>query len=345
MRKNSLVPAILISALLVSAGCRKSVESPSSTATASTATTVTATTSQPFDIAMVSFAGYAPLYVAKEKGFFGDLNVQLHRIEDIASIRAGVTKKDLEAYLATPDIALDNNTRAPGKAVWAIDESAGADGVVVSGAIKTVADLRGKKVAAEPGLPPYFVLSYVLHENGMSRNDVKIQDLTTQNAAAAFVSGSVDAAAIYEPYLSQARGQRRESRILLSSKDTPGLIVDLIFVRDDALTTRATDVDKVIKGWNQALAYIATHRSESFAIMAKAFNLPIADFEGIASGIRWLGPAENKHLIGTATAPGPLFERIDTVVAVLRRNRPAVFAMPSRECLTSDFVTRIANGQ
>lgn len=122
---------------------------------------------EPFDIGMVTFAGYAPLYLAKEKGFFGDLDVQLHRIEEVASIRAGMAKGELEAYLATPDIALESNTKPPGKAVWAIDESAGGDGVVVAAGIKDLKGLKGKKVAAEPGLPPHFVLSYLLHQNGV----------------------------------------------------------------------------------------------------------------------------------------------------------------------------------
>src|SRR5437868_4263429 len=77
-----------------------------------------------FNIGMVTFAGYAPLYLAKEKGFFGNLDVNLQRIEEVPSIRAAVTRGDLEAYLATPDIALDTNAKPPGKAMWAIDESA-----------------------------------------------------------------------------------------------------------------------------------------------------------------------------------------------------------------------------
>src|SRR5437763_152812 len=77
----------------------------------------------PFNIGMVTFAGYAPLYLAKEKGFFGDVDVNLKRIEEIPSIRAGMSNGELHAYLATPDIALDTNSKPPGRAVWAIDES------------------------------------------------------------------------------------------------------------------------------------------------------------------------------------------------------------------------------
>src|ERR1035438_2998198 len=85
-----------------------------------------------FTIGMVTFAGYAPLYLAKEKCFYGNLDVQLKRIEEVPSIRAAMIKKDLDAYLATPDIALDTNSAPPGRAIWAIDESAGGDGVIVA---------------------------------------------------------------------------------------------------------------------------------------------------------------------------------------------------------------------
>ena len=60
------------------------------------------------------------------------------------SIRAAIVRGDLSAYLATPDIALDTNAAPPGQAVWAIDESAGGDGVIVSAEISSLADLKGK---------------------------------------------------------------------------------------------------------------------------------------------------------------------------------------------------------
>jgi len=39
----------------------------------------------------------------------------------------------------------------------------------------------------------------------MTLKDVQYKDMSTQNAETAFVSRAVDAAGIYEPYLSQAR--------------------------------------------------------------------------------------------------------------------------------------------
>lgn len=327
-RRRAVAAGLLVFGLLFVAACtRESKEGGSAPAKR-----------EPFDIGMVTFAGYAPLYLAKEKGYFGDLDVRLQRIEEIPSIRAAVAKGELEAYLATPDIALDTNTRPPGKAIWAIDESAGGDGVVVADTINDLAALKGRKVAGEPGLPPYFIMLYLLHKQGLSLGDVQFQDMTTQNAATAFVSKAVDAAAIYEPYLSQAKKQREGSRVVVSSAETPGLIVDLIFVRDDVATTRPDDVKTIIAGWRKAMAFIRESPEEAYKIMAAAFGLPESEFKDIASGVRWLDVEDNRRLFGTTEAPGPLFSNFAIVVDVLRRNRSDVFNANAEQYLIRDFI-------
>ena len=326
---GSLAAVLLVTSLVGCSGCSNEPTNGTSNGSSSGET---------FDIGMVTFAGYAPLYLAKEKGFFGDLNVELHRIEEVASIRAGVTNGNLEAYLATPDIALDSNTKPPGVAVWAIDESAGGDGVVVSGEIDDLNGLKGKKVAAEPGLPPYFVLLYLLHQNGLSLNDIDFQDMTTQDASTAFVSKSVDAAGVYEPYLSTAERQRAGSKIVISSAQTPGLIVDLIFVHEDQIESNKGNIQKVIEGWRQAMEFIRESPDEANAIMSKAFNLPVDEFKDIVSGIKWLDLEENRELFGTADAPGPLFANFVVVRGVLQRNRPEVYNALAEEHLSREFI-------
>jgi NitT/TauT family transport system substrate-binding protein len=300
--------------------------------------TTAPTAKQPFNIGMVTFAGYAPLYLAKEKGFFGDLEVNLKRIEEIPSIRAGMSNGELEAYLATPDIALDTNSKPPGRAVWAIDESAGGDGVVVAGDIHDLSGLKGKKIAAEPGLPPHFVLLYLLYQNGLSSKDVSIQDMTTQNAAAAFTSKSVDAAGIYEPYLSTAEKQRPGSRVVISSKQTPDMIVDLIFVGDNVIASRSADISKIIAGWRKAMDFIKSNPDEAYAIMAKSFNLSVSDFKDTVSGIVWTDIADNRRLFGTDNSPGPLYKNFTVVRDVLRRNRSEVFDAKPEDHLTRSFI-------
>lgn len=294
---------------------------------------------QKFDIGMVTFAGYAPLYLAKEKGFFGDLQVELHRIDEVPSIRTGVINGELEAYLGTVDIAMDTNKAAPGQAVWAIDESSGGDGVVVTGGLKNLSDLIGKKVAAEPGLPPSFILQYLLYKNGISINDVTLLDMSTQDAATAFIGGKVDAAGIYEPFLSSAQKKREGSQIIVSSAapEMKGMIVDLIFASKKTIKTRPNDITKVIEGWKKSLEFIKTSPDQAYQIMAKSFDLKVDEFKDIAAGVRWLGLKDNQELFGTEQN-GILFESFNTVMEVLKKNRSSVYPATSKEYLNSTFV-------
>src|SRR5207237_1277180 len=71
-------------------------------------------------------------------------------------------------------------------------------------------------------------------------------------AANTFTSGDVDAAVTWEPYLSKA-ARKAGSHILVTSKDTPGLIVDVFTVRDDYLRKHPDAVKGFIRGWYRAV--------------------------------------------------------------------------------------------
>ncbi len=295
---------------------------------------------EPFDIGMVTFAGYAPFYLAQEKGFFDGLEVRLHRIDEVASLRAGMASGQLEAYLATTDIAIDSDAAPPGVAVWAIDESSGGDGVVVSGLEGGIDSLRGQSVAAEPGLPPFFILQYLLHEHGLSLSDVTLKDMTTQDAASAFSSGSVTAAGLYEPFLSSASKARSQSRIAISSAQTPGLIVDLVFVREDVLEDRALPL-AVVQAWRRALRYIDEHPEDAYGIMSRAFDLPVDEFRDIAGAVRWLDLSDNETLFGSASHPGPLYTNFTKIRQVLERNRETIYPSEPQQYLSRSLVREL----
>ena len=115
-----------------------------------------------FKIGMVTFPGYAPLYVAKEKNLFENVNVELVRIESINDLRTALSSGKIDAYAATYDIFQSTQAKPDGVAFLAIDESHGGDGVLVADNINSIADIKGKAVGAEPGFPPYFILQYLL---------------------------------------------------------------------------------------------------------------------------------------------------------------------------------------
>jgi sulfonate transport system substrate-binding protein len=73
--------------------------------------------------------------------------------------------------------------------------------------IKTVAELKGKKVALNKGSNVHFLLVKLLEKAGVRYGDIDAVFLTPADARAAFERGSVDAWAIWEPFFAAAQRQ------------------------------------------------------------------------------------------------------------------------------------------
>jgi sulfonate transport system substrate-binding protein len=70
--------------------------------------------------------------------------------------------------------------------------------------IKTVADLKGKKVAYNKGSNVHYFLVKLLEKNGLKYEDVQSVFLPPADARAAFEKGAVDAWVIWDPFLAAA---------------------------------------------------------------------------------------------------------------------------------------------
>ncbi len=87
--------------------------------------------------------------------------------------------------------------------------SPAAEALVVpkDSAIRSVADLKGKKVALNKGSNVHYLLVKVLEANGLKYGDIEPIFLAPADARAAFERGSVDAWAIWDPFLAAAQKQ------------------------------------------------------------------------------------------------------------------------------------------
>jgi sulfonate transport system substrate-binding protein len=94
-----------------------------------------------------------------------------------------------------------------------------AEAVIVpkNSPIKSVAELKGKKVAINKGANAHYLLVKVLEKAGVRYNDIDTVFLAPADARAAFERGSVDAWAIWEPFLSAAERQTG-ARILVNGQ-------------------------------------------------------------------------------------------------------------------------------
>ncbi len=271
-----------------------------------------------FRIGLGPFVGFGPLYLAQQQGFFKDagIDAELIVLTGLAERNSALKAGRIDALAAPVDyfvLSAGNNLSAT--ITMAIDESNGADGIVATSDIKTVADLRGKRVAFQRGLPSEFFLRALLQQNGLSLADLKPVDMETAQAGAAFISKQVDAAVIWEPWLTKA-SQEGHGHVLASSKDYPNLIVDCLAFNQSVVSRSPQEVQAIVNAVLRAIAYSKAHPEEANAIMAPNFQVDATKFGEILEGINFCDLQRNRDYFGTEQSPGPIFkvaERASTI--------------------------------
>lgn len=250
-------------------------------------------------IGMSGWTGFAPLTLAEQAGLFRANGVEVEtrfvpQRERNLALAAGA----LNCVVTTVDTMILWGSTMPLVQVLVLDRSRGGDGIAVRPSIGGWAGLKGKTVAVDgPGTTPYFVLAYMLRENGMSVKEVQAATLAPQPAAQAFVAGQFDACSTYEPYLSQVRGMGEDKgRILATTNDYP-CVVDTLAFTPDFVAKNEPAVKAVIKSWYDALAMIAREPGTSHEIMGRRVNQSAEAFKASAQFIEWQDAAKNRAYV------------------------------------------------
>jgi NitT/TauT family transport system substrate-binding protein len=267
---------------------------------------------EPIKLGMSTWLGYAPLYLAKEKGFYQKrgVDVEIVIIQSPVDRRAAFAADRIQGFATTVDTLVMTaaaETPIPVKQVLVLDASHGGDGIVAKKEIKTIQDLKGKTVAGQMGGgASYFWLNYVLMQHGMKLSDLKMVDMRAGDAGAAFVAGKVDAAVTWEPWLSRAKNTPH-GHVLYSSDKTPGIIVDSLGFKPEFLAKNGSAVKKIISAWNEAIEFASQNPSEADAIMGKFANLTADIFAIEKAGVIFYGSKGNREFFGTPEKPGTLY--------------------------------------
>jgi NitT/TauT family transport system substrate-binding protein len=271
------------------------------------ATTAGASANDTLRLGMTTWVGYGPLFLARDLGYFKDLglDVDLRIIEESSLYMAAVAGGDLDGAASTVDeIMKYRSDDLCFKYVLALDDSHGGDGVVVQSNVNSIKDLKGTTVAFNEGTISEFWFTILLQKEGMTMDDIKVANMTADDAAAAFIAGSVPAAVTWEPHLTEVR-HGGKGKVLVDSSTTPGLIVDVVALKCDFIKDHPDDVKALIKGYYKAVEYIKTNPEDAYRIMAKGVGGYLEkpeDFAEAAKGVRYYDHARNDAFFGSSEA-------------------------------------------
>ena len=125
--------------------------------------------------------------------------------------------------------------------------------------IKTVADLKGKRVAATRGTDPYIFLLRALDQAGLSEKDIELIPLQHPDGRAALEKGDVDAWAGLDPHMAKAE---LESGAKLFYRNADFNSYGVLNVRAEFAQQHPALVDQVLAAYEQARQWALAHPEE-----------------------------------------------------------------------------------
>jgi NitT/TauT family transport system substrate-binding protein len=276
---------------------------------------------EPLKIRYSVWVGYGPLFIAKEKGYFKEekVDVDLVNIEDPKEGFAALAAGRIHGVVSTVDtMVLYLKTGKEYQYVLALDDSAGGDGIVARKEIKTVKDLKGKKVAVNEGSVSQFFLNVILKDAGMSQKDVEVVNMKQGDAGAAFVAEKVDAAVTWEPWLTKSKNAPH-GHILVDSSKTPGLITDVLIFPRELIGKHGKEIQGLANAWYRAVEYYEKNPKEALEIMSKGLGDWLKDpkvFAETLEGVKFYNKSGNVKFFGTPQKPGDIYKVVQNALDI-----------------------------
>lgn len=293
-----------------------------------------------YRIGLGPWIGFGPLYLAKDKGFFKEAGIEVNLIvlTGLAERNSALKSGEIDALAAPVDyFVLSAGNNLITNIVMAIDESVGGDGIVAKKEIQQFSDLKGKRVAFQRGLPSEFFLRALLQQYKVNIDNLKTVDMETAQAGAAFLSNDVDAAVVWEPWLTKAKEQGN-GHILASTKDYRNLIVDCLAFNTDVIKNDSEDVQKIVNAVLKAIKFAKEHPEEANKVMAPYFQISPEKYKAILSGVEFSDIMRNREYFGTAQKPGPIYDVASRASAIWHTAKVISGQVKPETIINSNFV-------
>jgi NitT/TauT family transport system substrate-binding protein len=255
----------------------------------------------PLKIAYSDWPGWVAWEVANQKGWLKDAGVDVEFLwfEYGPSMDAFTAGKADAVMVTNGDSLVTGANGAKNIVIMLTDYSNGNDMIIAKPGIKSLAELKGKKIGLEVGLVEHLMLLNALKKAGMTESDVTIVNTPTNQTPQVFASGQVDAIAAWQPNAGQALKAVAGSTAIYTSADVPGLIYDTIVVSPQSLAQHRADWVKLVSVWDKTLAYITdpATKDDALKIMAARTGSTPADYAAFIGGTHFLSLADGAKII------------------------------------------------
>jgi NitT/TauT family transport system substrate-binding protein len=258
--------------------------------------------SAPLNIASSPWPGYEPLYLARDIGYLPQEKANLYELPSADVNLESFRNHSADMATITLDEAIELiSSGIKFRILVVMDSSNGADSVMASPGVKTVADLKGKRIAILNIPLGVYMLTRTLNKAQLTRKDVFVIPSSEARHPEMYKQGKADAFITFEPFKSELA--RMGAHVIFDSSQIPDEIFDLMVVHEDVYQSRRQEVCEVAQQWFNTLEYIRQAPDDAAARMGKRLGVTAQDYRKMAAGIITPTLADNLRLLaGNAPA-------------------------------------------
>jgi NitT/TauT family transport system substrate-binding protein len=273
-----------------------------------------------FNIAWSIYVGWMPWDYAGQSGILKKwadkygIKIQLTQINDyVESINQYTAGKFDGCVMTNMDmLTIPAAGGVDSTALIVGDYSNGNDGVVLKGAGRKLADIKGQSVNLVELSVSHYLLARGLASVGLAERDIKVVNTSDADIVGAFATPGVTATVTWKPQLAEVTAMPKTTLVFDSSK-TPGEILDLMVVNSKVLKENPKLGKALVGAWYETLALMQAKDAKATAAlesMAKASGTDLPGFKGqLATTYLYATPASAV----AATKAADLVKKMDLV--------------------------------
>ncbi len=252
----------------------------------------------PLKIGFSDWPGWVAWQVAIDKGFIKEAGVDasFEWFDYSASMDAFSAGKLDAVTVTNGDALVMGGNGAKSVMIMLTDYSNGNDMIIGKPGIKSLADLKGKKVGIEVGLVEHLLLINGLQKMKIPEKDVTLVNAKTNETPQVLSSADISAVGAWQPVAGEAMKGQPGSHPLYTSAEQPGLIYDGIAVKPDSYAAHKADWQKLVGVWDKTVKYIEDPKTQPDAVKIMAGRSGVAPdvYIKYLKGTKLLTMAESK---------------------------------------------------
>lgn len=289
--------------------------------------------------------GYIGLYVAKAKGFFLEqgLDVDVIPYQSTTQLSQDYINGKLQGRgNVTLEAVNENAAGFDHKIILVVDYSNGSNAIVANKKVKTIKGLAGKKIGYEKDSTEEFFVASALAKSKMSNNSLNVKQANPEESRKLLLNGTIDAAVIHEPFLSETLIDPN-MHVIFNSSNVPGLIMDTITFRTDFLDQQPETIKAFLSAYFKAIQYVKEHPQAAYSILAKAYSLNQDVVKKQMKGLFLLNKKDNETAFSNYQGYWSIYNNLKTIDDYVKTKKGNLSTLNSSNLVEPKFNVEAVN--